>query len=364
MLLSEIIVERIKKDGPLSFKDFMEMALYYPQLGYYNSMNDKIGVHGDFYTSPYVSASFGAMIGRQMEEMWQILGKNPFTIVEYGAGTGLLCHDILDYLKNNSPLYDHLSYCIIEKSGGMQAIEKTHLHEKVSWYDCIKEIPEINGCILSNELIDNFSVHQVVMEDRLMEVFVDYTDTFIEILKPAKKELIEYFERLNIQLEKGFRTEVNLEALSWVKEISLYLNKGYVITIDYGADAAELYCNRRSCGTLLCYYKHHRNDNPYLYIGEQDITTHTNFSAIQLWGQQYGMDTLGLVKQADFLLGLGIIDYQNLFFQKNENNLQLASHHVIMNHKLLFDMGMKFKVLIQQKAVPTHSLSGLTFLNS
>lgn len=363
MLLSEIIIERIKKEGPLSFKDFMEMALYYPELGYYNSVQNKIGTDGDFYTSPYISTDFGAMIGRQMEEMWQILEKNPFTIVEYGAGTGLLCHDILDYLKNNTQLYDNLTYYIIEKSTIMQAVEKKHLHEKVSWYNSTKELPKINGCILSNELVDNFSVHQAIMLDQLMEVFVDYNSDFIEVLKPAQKELCDYFETLDIQLAKGFRTEINLEALSWIKEISKKLHQGYMITIDYGAESSELYSRRRSCGTLLCYNKHHKNDNPYQFIGEQDITSHTNFSALRYWGLQYGMDYCGMVNQANFLLGLGIKEYQNTSLQKNKNNLQLASQEALINYRLLFDMGMKFKVLIQQKGIPKYPLSGLKFSN-
>jgi SAM-dependent MidA family methyltransferase len=364
MLLSEIIIERIKKEGPLSFRDFMEMALYYPELGYYNSKKDKIGSEGDFYTSANLTAAFGAMIGRQIEEMWLNLEKKPFKIVEYGAGTGLLCHDILDYLKNNISLYDSLTYCIIEKSSSMQEIQKKHLHEKVIWYNSVQEIPEINGCILSNELIDNFSVHQVIMEDQLKEVFVDYKEDFIEILKPAKQELIDYLAALNVQLPEGFRTEINLEAVSWIKDVSQSLQKGYVITIDYGSLSSELYNNRRSCGTLLCYYKHQKNDNPYQFIGQQDITTHINFSAISHWGSQYGMDCCGIVDQAQFLLALGIKEYQNSALNNNPNNPVQAMQESLINYRLLIDMGMKFKVLIQQKGVPEYPLSGLKFINS
>ncbi|SEF92960.1 class I SAM-dependent methyltransferase [Flavobacterium urumqiense] len=364
MLLSGIIIERIKKEGPLSFRDFMEMALYYPELGYYNSSQNKIGTDGDFYTSANLTAAFGAMIGRQIEEMWRNLEKKPFKIVEYGAGTGLLCHDILDYLKNNISLYNSLTYSIIEKSSSMREIQKKHLHEKVSWYNSIQEITEINGCILSNELIDNFSVHQVIMEDQLKEVFVDYKDGFIEILKPAKQELADYLATLNVQLPEGFRTEINLEAVSWIKDISKSLKKGYVITIDYGSLSAELYSNRRSCGTLLCYYKHQKNDNPYQFIGQQDITTHTNFSAISHWGSQYGMDCCGSVDQAQFLLALGIKEYQNSALNNNPNNLAQAMQESLINYRLLIDMGMKFKVLIQQKGVPEYPLSGLKFINS
>lgn len=365
MLLSEIIIERIKKEGPLSFRDFMEMALYYPELGYYNSAQNKIGADGDFYTSANLTAAFGAMIGRQMEEMWQILEKKPFKIVEFGAGTGLLCHDILDYLKNNISLYDSLTYCIIEKSSSMREIQQKHLHEKVSWYNSIQEIPEINGCVLSNELIDNFSVHQVIMEGhQLKEVFVDYYEDFIEILRPAKKELTDYLIELNVQLPKGFRTEINLEAVSWMKDISQSLHKGYIITIDYGSLSTELYNNRRSCGTLLCYYQHQKNDNPYQFIGQQDITTHINFSALSHWGSQYGMDCCGIVDQAQFLLALGIKEYQNSTLNNNPNNLALVMQESMINYRLLIDMGMKFKVLIQQKGVPEYPLSGLKFLNS
>src|ERR1700716_3338525 len=101
MELSEIIKQRIKMEGPISFRDFMEMALYYPGLGYYTSKQDIIGCNGDFYTSSNLTEVFGAMIGKQLEEMWRLTGEEEFTIVEFGAGTGALCHDILDYLKGN-----------------------------------------------------------------------------------------------------------------------------------------------------------------------------------------------------------------------------------------------------------------------
>ncbi|WP_413998282.1 class I SAM-dependent methyltransferase [Flavobacterium sp. W1B] len=364
MLLSQIIIERIKNEGPLSFRDFMEMALYYPELGYYNSVENKIGANGDFYTSANLSASFGAMIGRQIEEMWRLLDKKPFKIVEYGAGTGLLCHDILDYLKNNASLYEYLNYCIIEKSLAMQEIEKQYLLEKVSWHDSIKDIPEINGCILSNELVDNFSVHQVVMKDQLKEVFVDYNNGFEEILIPAKKELLNYFEALDVKLPKGFRTEVNLEALSWIKEISQFLKKGYVITIDYGCSSSELYDNRRSSGTLLCYNKHKKNDNPYQFIGSQDITTHTNFTALSQWGFECGLDYCGLTDQTNFLTALGIKEYHNTTLMNTVSSSQTKIHESYINYGLLMSMGLKFKVLVQQKGAPQHSLSGLKFINS
>src|SRR4051812_255234 len=111
MQLSNIIKERIDQEGPISFRDYMEMALYYPGLGYYTSARNKIGTSGDFYTSACVNPVFGAMIGKQLEEMFHLLGGREFTVVEYGAGIGLLCRDILAYLKNKKEVYDKLNYC-------------------------------------------------------------------------------------------------------------------------------------------------------------------------------------------------------------------------------------------------------------
>src|SRR5476651_2551375 len=154
MDLSAIIKQRIGNEGPLSFRDFMEMALYYPELGYYTGPKDKIGRAGDFFTSSNLTHAFGAMIGKQLEEMWRLMGEGEFTIVEYGAGTGALCEDILNYLQGNPKMYDQLRYAIIEKSPAMRDLEKARLNEKVNWYHYIEDIAPVTGCVLSNELLD------------------------------------------------------------------------------------------------------------------------------------------------------------------------------------------------------------------
>lgn len=361
MSLSEIVIQKISEEGPVSFHDFMEMALYYPEKGYYTSAQNKIGKTGDFYTSSNLTPAFGAMIGQQIEEMWDISGRKDFTVVEYGAGTGVLCHDILDYLQNNLELYEQLNYCIIEKSPVMREKQKAHLNQKVSWVNSIRDIPEITGCILSNELLDNFSVHQVVMQDELMEVFVDYKNDFVEMLKPAKKELTEYLAELNVVLPKGFRTEINLDAIAWIKEIAAFLKKGYVITIDYGYLSGELYSGRRSSGTLVCYNKHTINDNPYSNIGEQDITSHVNFSALSHFGSKYQLECCGLTSQAGFLLALGFKEYLRklLAAELGQDVMSMVKKESFLTHTLLIDMGLKFKVLIQQKGILKKELSGL-----
>lgn len=358
MLLSDIIIQRIQRKGPISFRDFMEMALYYPELGYYTSTPEKIGSQGDFYTSSSLGAVFGAMIGRQLEEMWELLGRNAFTIVEYGAGTGALCHDILNYLKNNGELYDQLRYGIIEKSPRMREIQKTHLTEKVSWHDSMQSLAPFTGCILSNELVDNFAVHQVVMADELMEVFVDYKAGLVEVLQPAPPALKEYLAELQVGLPPGFRTEINLEATEWIKEVAASLTKGYVLTIDYGYPSEELYRDYRSTGTLVCYHKHQVNENPYANIGEQDITSHVNFSVLMHWGAKNGLELCGYTNQGRFLLALGFKEYLKKIAVPGQDAFNFKQE-LFLTQTLLMEMGRKFKVLLQGKRIPKQELLGL-----
>lgn len=359
MVLTDIIIEKIRAEGPITFRDFMDMCLYYPGLGYYISNHEKVGKDGDFYTSGNLTSSFGAMIARQMEKMWHLMGEKDFTIVEYGAGMGFVCHDIMNYLKQIPDLYNNLRYCIIEKSPFMQQKEKEHLTEKVSWYDTIDDIPGEIDCIFSNELIDNFPVHQVVMEQQLMEVFVDYKDGFIEVLKPASQEANIYFDELDVTLSEGYRTEVNLDAITWIKNIASRMQKGFVITIDYGDFSEHLYKLYRNCGTLVSYNKHRVSANVYCNPGEQDITAHVNFSALSHWGAKEGLVSCGLVAQACFLMALGFQEHlRETSAGQSKNILQIARELSLINHTLLFEMGNKYKVLIQSKGLPDVTLSG------
>jgi SAM-dependent MidA family methyltransferase len=350
MLLEEIIREKIKRDGPIPFHDFMEMALYYPALGYYTSAKDKIGRKGDYYTCCQVSTILAEMLAKQLEEIWHILGKQAFTIVEYGAGTGMLCHDILAYLKNNEQLYANLHYCVIEKSPSMVAIEKARLTEKVNWYSCIHEIPHEVDCILSNELIDNFPVHQVIMGKQLQEVFVGYGNGFVETLLPAPEALNAYLHELQVTLPEGYRTEINMQALHWLKDISHALKKGFVITIDYGHTSAELYSPSKRMGSLVCYKEHQVNNAYFDCIGQQDITAHVNFSALNHWGMQYGLECAGYTLQSHFMHGLGLV-----------KALEHKQHNDIGFYNLIMSISKKFKVLVQQKGLPKKCLSGLQF---
>lgn len=362
--LREIIIQRIRQHGPISFRDFMEMSLYYPGLGYYTSGSEKIGADGDYYTSPWLTSIFGEMIAKQLEEMWKILDKKHFTIVEFGGGNGSLCKDIIQQLEKNDELYEKLHYCIIEKKGRVADDEKLSLPGKLSWHESIADIPVLNGCILSNELIDNFSISQVVMQDELMEVFVDYKNEFVELLLPASDELKDYLAQLQVKLPKRFRTEINLQAIDWIKDIACHLQKGFVLTIDYGYCSSDLYNTNRNDGTLVCYHQHDVNYCPYINIGKQDITTHVNFSALNYWGIKNGLECNGFTNQANFLLGLGLTDHINKREQETKSDIASNSRKALLLRSFLSDMGRKFKVLIQNKGIPKPLLSGLQFSQS
>lgn len=222
----------------------------------------------------------------------------------------------------------------------------------------------MNGCILSNELPDNFAVHQVVMANELMEVFVGYDNGFIEMLKPAPKILKDYLAELKVVLPKGFRAEINLQATEWIRDIATSLKKGFIITIDYGFLSEELYSEYRRNGTIVSYNKHRVHDNVYLNPGEQDITSHVNFSALHHWGVKYGLESLGIVHLADFLLPLGFKNYlqQSLSQENGQSLISLIKKESFIARTLLIDMGYKYKVLIQGKGIAPASLTGLKLL--
>jgi len=194
----------------------------------------------------------------------------------------------------------------------------------------------------------------------LTEVFIDHINEFCEVLKPAQDHLKEYFKQLNVELPNDFCAEINLQAVDWLKKISASLTKGFVITIDYGFPSSELYKSYRSLGTIICYYKHSVNDQPYSHIGEQDITAHVNFSALDHFGSKNGLMNCGFTTQSHFLSGLGLTEHLRELEVKEKNIFDFTKNLMVL-HTLLLSMGRKFKVLIQQKGLQRPRLSGLQF---
>lgn len=355
MELHKIIEDKIHNSGPVSFRDFMEMALYYPAKGYYTSGDRQIGFSGDFFTSCTLSPVFGYLLAKQVQQMREIMGLEKFCVVEYGAGTGELAHSILNWFDGAG--VEPPEYYIIEISPGLRDRQRLLLSNKAKWINDISEIENFKGCVIANEVADNFPVHRVVMDDELMEVFVDYNNGFQEILRPAGDELKEYFRDLRVELPKGFRTEVNLQASLWAQDIGNSMASGYFMCIDYGFTSGEYYSPARRNGTLMCFSKHGTNQNFYQNIGNQDITSHVNFSALALAASKNGFEFSGFRDQGPFLRALGF--FEEISKMRDESNYAASvKKENLVSNTLLNDMGSKFKVMVLKKGVSNTPLIG------
>lgn len=355
----------------------MEMALFDPEEGYYT----KGKAAEDYYTSPASHPAFGALLALQLEQMWEIMDKpGNFTVVEMGAGRGILAEDILDFASKWSPLfYEALRYVAIERGGQQTAnriqnsedrSQESEVRKHSDKYQFIKSpripLKGITGCFLSNELLDSFPVHLLVKQDgRIREIFVGLEDgKFVEALGDLSSDKLEqYLVEQEIKLEDGQRIEVNLEAIAWIRNVFTSLKAGHVVTIDYGHEAGQLYAQRFFQGTLLCYHKHNYTDDPYIRMGQQDITSHVNFTALIREGEKLGLKTAGLTSQNLFLRNLGID-----VFLKALAKLRLPQQEYYANQIALRNLASpqgtgNFKVLIQSKDVKAAPLYGLTLDN-
>jgi len=376
-LLKQKIIEKIKREGPITFETFMEMALYEPGLGYYASDKAVIGRAGNFYTSQHLHPAFGVMIGRQLEEIWEIMGSPPeadaFQVVEIGAGAGYMCKDILNYL-NSRELFGALTYVIVEPNPFMQYKQKKLLEgfsDKVKWVSSLQRLVNIRGCIFSNELLDAFPVHLIEMEDGLKEIYVtvDKDNNIIEIKgEPSTDALTDYINEFSIDLAKGYRTEVNLKIKDWLKSVNELLSEGFILTIDYGYPAWDYYSEDRNRGTLLCYHRHQVNENPYINIGEQDITAHVDFSSIKKWGEELGLKTIGFCHQGTFLIALGIDKVIQRLCEDFPRNRLATTDYLFEVAKikgliLPGTIGESHKVMVQYKGSGFPELKGFSIRN-
>ena len=328
--LVEHLQKRIRNEGPLRFRDYMEEALYHPRFGYYSSDRNPIGFSGDFFTAPDLDPVFGKILASRFQEM--SAGMPSFTVVELGAGKGLLARHILEHV--NFP------YLILERSRAMRLQQQEALKEfNVVWID---ELPSaVQGCVFSNEFFDALPVHRVVRRgDGLKEIYV--TGDFREIEGPPWPEVDVPVQ----MMREGQVVEVNLEARAWVRRIAESLSAGYHLAIDYGYLRDEFYS--QPGGTLMCYWRHQATEDPYVNIGEQDMTAHVNFSDLIDEGASAGLSTLSFGNQMNFLIEGGILhEIQQLVAAGDAASIQR-----LVNIKRLIlpgGMGERFKVLIQSK---------------
>ena len=307
------IRRRIRQQGRITFAEFMQSALYHPVDGYYSS-EKPFGAAGDYYTSPGVHPAFGALLAVQLYGMWRCLGSpSDFTVVEMGSGNGMLARDMLtaaNELPGGFP--ESLVYIGVDRYAAADAVVASDNESPTVEWVRADELPlrGVVGCFISNELIDAFPVHRFqVLGGEALEVYVvlNSEGEFEEALdKPSTPLIAERLGELGFPLAERHRGEVSLRIKPWLGDVARALEKGFVITIDYGCEAAELYSARRRYGTLQTYYRHTEGSSPYRRIGKQDISAHVDFTLLQEEGRCAGLNTLAYMTQAELLSAMGI----------------------------------------------------------
>jgi SAM-dependent MidA family methyltransferase len=357
--LAHELAARIAANGPITFADYMKACLYHPVHGYYSSA--KRTHFADYYTSVDVHPIFGRLLARQLEQMWAILDRPAqFLVAESGAGVGRLAKHILDFAASHlHEFYAALRYVAVERSAARRAAQAAILAAHIA-AGCAESSAELPadvpaGCILSNELFDAMPVHRVLQQGgELREINVGLSGESLadQVGKIPGPGIAEYFARQEIQLQEGQRAEANLAACGWISDAARRLNRGYFLTVDYGYPARLLYNPQRANGTLLAYRDHKVSENYYAAPGEQDLTAHVNFTALELWGKDAGLETLGVVPQSRFLVSLGRgNEFADLYDagQRETDRVRAQLQLSALIHPE--GMGETFQVLIQHKGI-------------
>ena len=366
------IASEIISSGPIPFVRFMELALYHPQFGYYmrppKRTAERIGWGGDFYTSSDVHPILGRALAAQARQMDELMGHpTPFTIVEMGSGKGLLARDCLDAIFTPQDSFaSRVRYILIERSPAMQELQCQNLASwlnkpgLVTWVEGLDGLApqSVTGLFFSNELVDAFPIHRIqVTAGRTEELCVDFRDgQLVGCLKPlSTAALAHHLQRLNLNWPEGYRTEVNLQALDWMEQVARRMDRGLVLTIDYGHTAQDLYGPDRKDGTFLCYFQQLTNEDPFMRVGEQDMTAHVDFSSLATVGEEQGLHVTGFTNQMSFLMGLGV---EEMMAELEPESPEFrATIHLLKPN----GMGSTFKVLVQHKGIKRPELDGLKF---
>lgn len=305
----------------------MQTCLYSPNGGFYSGRRDRISAH--FGTSPTMHPVFGALVARQLEQMWNILGNPPvFHVIEAGSGDGSLAWSIMEAGQRMTPRFAEALCYVAADHQPLPFQSPAHVldwpEESTDWVspggqdmrarvqrveaEGLRAFRNIVGCILSNELIDNFPVHRFCIQDgKVKEVNVTLVGGKLgEMLgEPSTSRIEERLDSRGLSLPEGYRGEVNLAMEDWIAQVSTSLERGFVLTIDYGQGAADLYSPENAQGTLVCHYRHGVSDDPYRNIGHQDITCQVDFTSLKRLGEGRGLATVGCATQSRFLANLG-----------------------------------------------------------
>lgn len=378
-LLEALIIERIQAHGPMPFAEFMDLALYHHDFGYYARATRLSGRAGDFFTSVDVGPVFGELLARQFAEMWRLMGRpsSGFDLVEGGAGSGQLARDILDGAHRDDPaFYEAIRLHLVESSPAARACHREMLGPHADRLATSgAALPDaVEGIIYANELLDALPCHAVVMrEDGLREIVVDVEASRLveREAPPSTSRIAAYLEDAGVELRPGWRAEVNLQAVEWVRRAAGSLSRGFLLLIDYGQEAVDLYSAAHSSGTRTTFHRHIARDEeragvaPWLEgPGECDITAHVDLTAITRAATDEGLTTLGRLDQTYFLLGLGLAEMiaDAARAARIENAAAGLKRRLALKTLMLpGGLGSTFKVLIFGKDVGRPSLRGCSF---
>lgn len=347
----------------IPFRDYMELCLYHPTFGYYCRDTIKVGKEGDFYTS----ASIGTIMGEVAGRFFARLLSGPeaeggaVAISEWGGGSGRMAGQILDAIAERSPdVYDRLRYVMVEISPFHRMLQQEELkrHPNVLHMtpdEWLNNVPACNRIVFSNELLDAFPVHRITKRNGIgYEVYVEWDDgaeRLRERLVPLSEEhpAAAYMKREGIVLKEGQLAEINIQAVEWVRAVCQAMRQGTLVTVDYGDIAEELYAAHRMNGTLMCYRKHQAFDDPYRFPGEQDMTSHVDFSAIVRAGTEIGFSESSLRTQKQFLIDEGVMELLCEHDGRDPFSPAARRNRAIRQLLISDQMSELFKVLVQTK---------------
>ena len=293
--LEEELRGRIRREGPLSFREVMRAALYHPTYGYYTKLRG-FGADGDFITSPERHPAFGWLLGRQALDVWEALERpSPFRILELGAGSGALASSLADFLRSQNVAF---SYVLDEVSPSLRKLQQSRLHgPEFRW----QGVEESANFILANEVADALPVHRaMVRRGHLHELLVgpDFNWVVAEEPHPA---LDDYFAQLHVAPQEGSVVDICLELPQFVESIARRLGHGMALIIDYTASPPR--------DSLLTYYRHTLGSDPLVRLGEQDISAHVDLRTVVRLAIANGLRA-GATAQRGLLFNLGFPQVQ------------------------------------------------------
>ncbi len=351
--LTDAIREEIaQQGGQIPFRDYMQLALYAPALGYYTAGSRKLGAEGDFVTAPEIAPLFSHCLAHTIAPALRMLSEA--NILEIGAGRGVMAAEILGYLSQTDQLPEH--YYILELSGELRQRQAQTIEQhmpgclsRVVWLD---ELPDdLSAVVLGNELLDAMPVNIVSKHnDHWYECYVAWQNGgFVwqrgDISDSRLSQRMQSMEeKFGEAFEEGYTTEINLLAEDWLQALGRSLSQGLVLLIDYGFPCHEFYHPQRGTGTLMCHYRHYAHTDPFMYPGLQDITAHVDFTAMAEAAYKSGFNIEGYTNQGNFLIGSGLTEmYQRQPAEELQPQMILANQ--IKKLTLPHEMGELFKVI-------------------